>query len=59
MNKEEIYALLDECQIAYEVFEHPAVYTVEQANALLLPYPESGAKNLFLRDDKKQNYFIC
>lgn len=58
MNKEEIYALLDEHQIAYEVFEHPAVYTVEQADALNLPYPEAGAKNLFLRDDKKQNYYL-
>lgn len=58
MNKEEIYAFLDECQIAYEDFEHPAVYTVEQADALNLPYPEAGAKNLFLRDDKKQNYYL-
>ena len=58
MNKEKIYQYLDECKIAYEVFEHPAVYTVAQANNLNLPYPEAGAKNLFLRDDKKRNYYL-
>nr|WP_307988924.1 YbaK/EbsC family protein [uncultured Niameybacter sp.] len=27
-------------------------------NRLYLPYPEADAKNLFIRDDKKQNYYL-
>lgn len=23
-----------------------------------LPYPEADAKNIFVRDDKKQNYYL-
>lgn len=58
MNKQEVYQYLDAQEICYEAVEHPATYTVEQAEALCLPHPEAGAKNLFLRDDKKQNYYL-
>ena len=58
MNKQELYAFLDAKQIAYSAIEHAPVYTVEEAEALNLPEPEAGAKNLFLRDDKKRNYYI-
>ena len=34
------------------------MYTVEEAAALNLPYPEAAAKNLFLRDDKKKNFYL-
>ena len=55
--KKEITELLDSKGIAYEIREHQAVYTVEAA-ALNLPYPEAAAKNLFLRDDKKKNFYL-
>lgn len=58
MNKQETYAFLNSHAIVYEVFEHPAVFTVEEADALHLPYPETNTKNLFLRDDKKRNYYL-
>ena len=58
MNKQELYQFLQEKGIEYEVVEHEAVYTVEEADALHLPYPETGTKNLFLRDDKKRNYYL-
>ncbi len=58
MNKQELYAFLDARQIAYNAVEHAPVYTVEEAEALKLPNPEAGAKNLFLRDDKKRNYYL-
>ena len=57
MSKDEILALLNGCGVQYEVFSHPAVTTVEEADALRLPYPEAGAKNLFLRDGRK-DYFL-
>lgn len=58
MNKQEIYQFLEEQKIKYTVIEHTPVYTVEEAEQLQLPNPEAGAKNLFLRDDKKRNYYL-
>ena len=58
MNKQEIYELLEEHQICYEVTEHKAVYTMDELAGIALPYPESLAKNLFVRDDKKRNYYL-
>ena len=53
MNKNEICALLERSGIGYELVDHPAVYTMEDLAALNLPHPEAEAKNLFLRDDKR------
>ena len=58
LNKQEIYSYLQAHNISYIATEHPAVFTVEEVDALHLPHPESGAKNLFLRDDKKRNYYL-
>lgn len=58
MNKQEVYAYLTEQKIAYEVMEHRAVFNMEDLDALELPYPEWDAKNLFVRDDKKRNYYL-
>ena len=58
MNKAEVYQFLDDRQISYKAYEHPAVFTIEEADALKLPDPDAGTKNLFLRDQKKQNYYL-
>ena len=58
MNKQEIYALLDEKNIWHEVTEHKAVYNMAEVAEIHLPYPEADAKNLFVRDDKKRNYYL-
>lgn len=58
MNKPEVYQFLRQKNICFLAYEHNAVFTVEEANALNLPNPECGAKNLFLRDDKKRNYYL-
>ncbi len=57
MNKQEVYQFLKDNNIQYEVTEHPAVYNMEEMDNLHLPYPYS-AKNLFVRDDKKANYYL-
>ena len=31
---------------------------MEELNDVELPYPEFDAKNLFVRDDKKQKYYL-
>lgn len=56
--KKEVINYLNESGIEYEIAEHTAVYTVEEAEALNLPHPEAGTKNLFLRDDKKRKYYL-
>ena len=58
MTKAETYQYLTDHGIAYEITEHPAVYNMEELDAIDLPYPEWDAKNLFVRDDKKRNYYL-
>ena len=49
---------LAEQNIPYQLWEHPAVYTIEEMDALDLPAPEAVVKNLFLRDAKGRGYFL-
>lgn len=58
MNKEEIYNYLKENNIKYEIDEHKAVYNMEELKDVVLKYPECDAKNIFVRDDKKRNYYL-
>ena len=58
VGREEIVALLQEKGVSFELAEHPPVYTIDEMLALKLPHPKDIAKNLFLRDDKKQNYYL-
>ncbi|MFA5792285.1 MAG: prolyl-tRNA synthetase associated domain-containing protein [Candidatus Gracilibacteria bacterium] len=53
----EIYKFLDENRIAYKKFEHPAVFTCEEA-VLLPEMPGVGTKNLFLRDKNGKRHFL-
>lgn len=54
----DIYRYLDEHGIGYERFDHPAVYTVDQVEALIPDLPGVKTKNLFLRDRKGQRHFL-
>ena len=58
MNKQEVYEFLDKRGAAYEKTEHPAVFSMKEVPAVELPHPEADAKNLFVRDDKKRNYYL-
>ncbi len=58
MNKFEIYSFLKNKNISFEVTEHEAVFTMDALANISLPYPELDAKNIFVRDDKKQNYYL-
>ena len=58
MIKQDIYNYLEEKNIWYEITEHEAVYNMEELSKVELPYPEADAKNLFVRDDKKVNYYL-
>lgn len=56
--KEEVCAYLDERGVVYDRVDHEAVFTMEAMDALELPFAEAVVKNLFLRDDKKRNYYL-
>ncbi len=58
MDKEKIYEYLKNKNICYEITEHEAVFNMEEASKVDNLYPECGAKNLFVRDDKKRNYYL-
>lgn len=58
MDKRETYDYLTAYGIQYEVTEHAAVYNMAELDSVELPYPDCDAKNLFIRDDKKRNYYL-
>ncbi len=58
MKKEDIYKLLEDEGIWHEIDEHEAVWNMEDLANANLKYPEYDAKNVFVRDDKKQNYYL-
>lgn len=58
MHKKEIYSYLESKKVLYEVVEHNAVFNMKDLEDVKLPYPECDAKNLFIRDDKKRNYYL-
>ena len=53
-----IYDTLDRFGISYQRFDHPAVFTCEQANALTTQIPGAKLKNLFLRNKKGDRHFL-
>ena len=58
MTKEEICKTLDELNIKYRVINHKAVFTMEEViKENIEPY-ENILKNIFIRDDKKRNYYL-
>ena len=58
MTKQETYDYLRAHGVDFEITEHKAVFNMEECADLELPYPESDAKNLFVRDDNKRNYYL-
>lgn len=56
--KQEIVDYLKEKAIWHEITEHAAVFNMEELDAVELPYPDCDAKNLFVRDDKRRNYYL-
>lgn len=55
---EAFYQFLEANQIAYTRHDHPAVFTVEEADRLVPELAAAKTKNLFLRDDKGRRHFL-
>ncbi|WP_072500077.1 prolyl-tRNA synthetase associated domain-containing protein [Olsenella phocaeensis] len=58
MDKQQIYDYLEQMGVWHEVTEHAAVYNMVDLDNIELPHREDDAKNLFVRDDKKRNYYL-
>lgn len=58
MNKQDIYDFVESKKLWHEVTEHGEVFNMEDLAKIKMPYPLCDAKNLFVRDDKKQNYYL-
>lgn len=58
MDKEEIYRFLQANEFEFERLEHKAVFNMAEMAEVDVPHPEAEAKNLFVRDDKKRNYYL-
>jgi Ala-tRNA(Pro) deacylase len=54
----DIYTVLDNLQIKYEKHEHPAVFTVEEADKYNIKLDSGSTKNLFLRNKKGDKHFL-
>ncbi len=53
-----ILQTLDDLQIAYQKHDHPAVFTCDEAEALVPDLPAAHTKNLFLRDKKGKRHLL-
>lgn len=58
MNKKEIYEFLKKNNIWHKIIEHNAVFDMDELSKIDIPHFECVAKNLFVRDDKKRNYYL-
>ena len=53
-----IYAALAALGIGYELFEHPPVFTAEEAALHWAAIPGAAVKNLFLRNKKGDRHYL-
>lgn len=55
---EELLKTLQDLDIAYEMHEHVAVFTVEESSKINAAIPGTHCRNLYLRDKKKKNFLV-
>lgn len=58
LKDETVYSYLHDLGITYAKHEHPAVYTVEEANQHWDAISGMHCKNLFMRDKKGRRHFL-
>jgi len=54
----DIYRFLADHGIEYERYDHPTMFTCEEAERLVPESPAAQTKNLFLRDRKGKRHFL-
>lgn len=58
MDSQEILQLLDDKDISYQIFSHPAVYTSKEADKYLGDKDFAKCKNLFVKTRDGKNYYL-
>ena len=58
MDKENIIQNLKNKNIWFELEEHQVVFNMDDLDEVNLRYKNRDAKNIFVRDDKKLNYYL-
>ena len=58
LTQDALLTLLQAKGISYEITHHPAVFNMAEVAQIKLPYPEVNAKNLFVRDHKRRDYYM-
>ena len=58
MHKTEVCQFLRDEDIKFELTEHEPLFHVGDGENIEILYPDAGTKNLFVRDDKKRNYYL-
>jgi Ala-tRNA(Pro) deacylase len=53
-----LFALLDQLQISYDKYDHPPVFTCDQAYAAIPDEPAVQTKNIFLRDKRGRRHLL-
>lgn len=57
-SEQKLYDVFDELGIEYTRYEHPPVYTVEEAQQYWKDIQGAHAKNLFLRNNKGNRHYL-
>ncbi|MCL1803727.1 MAG: prolyl-tRNA synthetase associated domain-containing protein [Eubacteriaceae bacterium] len=57
-SQSKVFEFLDSLAIEYSVQSHRAVFTIEDMESLEMEHIDRVAKNLFVRDDKKEHYYL-
>ena len=56
--EQKVYDTLDQLKLAYTRYEHPPVYTVEEASKYWKDIEGAHSKNLFLRNNKGNRHYL-
>ncbi len=58
LDKQGVYDYLRDHHIDFEITDHAPLFSMDDKPNVQLPYPEWDAKNLFIRDHKREHYYL-
>ena len=58
LDKQGVYDCLRDHHIDFEITDHAPLFSMDDKPNVQLPYPEWDAKNLFIRDHKREHYYL-
>ncbi|TAK73335.1 MAG: prolyl-tRNA synthetase associated domain-containing protein [Gammaproteobacteria bacterium] len=56
--KYDLFIILNQLNVDYRNYQHPAIYTTEDAKKIAIDIPGIHCKNLFLQDTKENVYLL-